>query len=112
MSKKLIGIILSAFVLIGMFFTLTVFYPYQEQASTGFPIPKSAVLIKNTDSVAVYDWPKASEENGIPYFYKLAILSKGWTLAEQEGASQYYEKDGSRVDLITQTDLLTLRLEE
>lgn len=112
MSKKIFGVVLSFLVLIGTIFLFIVFFSYGEQDSTGFPIPKSAELAKSNESTAAYDWPKASEENGIPYFYKLAIQSKGWTLVGQEGASSYYEKDGRRIDLITQTDLLTIRLEK
>ncbi len=56
----------------------------------------------------IYEWSKASEENGIPQGYKLVIKSQGWKEKEREGASTYYEKEDKKIDLISQTDELTL----
>ncbi|AEN88386.1 hypothetical protein BMWSH_1503 [Priestia megaterium WSH-002] len=36
------------------------------------------------------------------------IKSKGWKERDREGASTYYEKGNQRIDLISQTDELTL----
>ena len=73
-----------------------------------FPVPKNAKLVKGKERVNIYDWSKASEENGIPSGYKLVIKSKGWKERNREGASTYYEKGNKIIDLISQTDKLTL----
>ncbi|WP_369361765.1 hypothetical protein [Priestia megaterium] len=36
------------------------------------------------------------------------IKSQGWKEKEREGASTYYEKEDKKIDLISQTDELTL----
>ena len=40
--------------------------------------------------------------------YEIIIKSKGWNNLGREGASTYYEKEGYRIDLISQTDPFTL----
>ncbi|WP_281251490.1 hypothetical protein [Paenisporosarcina indica] len=35
----------------------------------------------------------ASEENGIPLGYELALQANGWNKGEREGASVYYTKE-------------------
>ncbi|WP_341962515.1 hypothetical protein NM897_04750 [Planococcus maritimus] len=112
MFRKISGIIALIVLLVGFFFIYSVYFSYEEQDEiSGFPVPKNAVLTKAEESVAIYEWKKASEEDGIPFFYELAIKSEGWSLVEQEGASSYYEKGQNRIDLISQTELLTIRVE-
>ncbi len=100
----------SAILLIGaaIFYFVTFFAYIPSDKFFGFPVPKNAKLVKGKERTAIYDWSKASEENGIPSGYKLVIKSKGWKEREREGASTYYEKGNQRIDLISQTDELTL----
>ncbi|MFS8604563.1 hypothetical protein LRO89_18310 [Priestia megaterium] len=100
----------SAILLIGaaIFYFITFFAYIPSDKFFGFPVPKNAKLVKGKERVNIYDWSKASEENGIPSGYKLVIKSKGWKERDREGASTYYEKGNQRIDLISQTDELTL----
>ncbi len=100
----------SAILLIGagIFYFVTFFAYIPSDKFFGFPVPKNAKLVKGKERTAIYDWSKASEENGIPSGYKLVIKSKGWKERDREGASTYYEKGNKIIDLIVQTDELTL----
>ncbi|MBY0064372.1 hypothetical protein [Priestia aryabhattai] len=100
----------SAILLIGaaIFYFITFFSYIPSDKFFGFPVPKNAKLVKGKERVNIYDWSKASEENGIPSGYKLVIKSKGWKERDREGASTYYEKGNQKIDLISQTDELTL----
>ncbi|WP_339998247.1 hypothetical protein [Priestia aryabhattai] len=100
----------SAILLIGaaIFYFITFFAYIPSDKFFGFPVPKNAKLVKGKERVNIYDWSKASEENGIPSGYKLVIKSKGWKERDREGASTYYEKGNQKIDLISQTDELTL----
>lgn len=100
----------SAILLIGaaIFYFVTFFSYIPSDKFFGFPVPKNAKLVKGKERVNIYDWSKASEENGIPLGYKLVIKSKGWKERDREGASTYYEKGNQRIDLISQTDELIL----
>ncbi|MED3881756.1 hypothetical protein [Priestia megaterium] len=100
----------SAILLIGaaIFYFVTFFAYIPSDKFFGFPVPKNAKLVKGKERVNIYNWSKASEENGIPSGYKLVIKSKGWKEREREGASAYYEKGNKKIDLIAQTNELTL----
>lgn len=99
-----------AILLIGaaIFYFVTFFAYIPSNKFFSFPVPKNAKLVKGKERVNIYDWSKASEENGIPPGYKLVIKSKGWKERNREGASTYYEKGNKIIDLISQTDKLTL----
>lgn len=99
-----------AILLIGstIFYFVTFFAYIPSNKFFSFPVPKNAKLVKGKERVNIYDWSKASEENGIPSGYKLVIKSKGWKERNREGASTYYEKGNKIIDLISQTDKLTL----
>lgn len=108
--KKNVTITVTGIVLVGaiLFYFITFFAYTPSDKFSGFPVPKSAKLVKEKESVNIYDWPKASEENGIPSGYKLVIKSKGWKETNREGASTYYTKGKEKIDLISQTNELTL----
>ncbi|MED3939119.1 hypothetical protein [Priestia megaterium] len=99
-----------AILLIGaaIFYFVTFFAYIPSSKFFNFPVPKNAKLVKGKERVNIYDWSKASEENGLPSGYKLVIKSKGWKERNREGASTYYEKGNKIIDLISQTDKLTL----
>ncbi|MED4213193.1 hypothetical protein P4662_28570 [Priestia megaterium] len=108
--KKNVTITVTGIVLVGaiLFYFITFFAYTPSDKFSGFPVPKSAKLVKEKESVNIYDWSKASEENGIPSGYKLVIKSKGWKEINREGASTYYTKGKEKIDLISQTNELTL----
>lgn len=110
MLKKIVTVTIAGILLIGaVIFYFVTFFAYIPFAKfSGFPVPKNAKLVKEKERVDIYDWSKASEENGIPSGYKLVIKSKGWKERSQEGASTYYEKGNKIIDLISQTNELTL----
>jgi len=107
--KKAVTTVL-AILLIGaaIFYFVTFFAYIPSNKFFSFPVPENAKLVKGKERVNIYDWSKASEENGIPSGYKLVIKSKGWKERNREGASTYYEKGNKIIDLISQTDKLTL----
>ncbi|MEM4997194.1 hypothetical protein WKH56_31885 [Priestia sp. SB1] len=108
--KKNTIITLTGIVLTGaVIFYFVTFHGYvSSDKFSGFPVPENAQLVKENERVDMYDWSKASEENGIPSGYKLVIKSKGWQEKDREGASTYYEKGPKKIDLISQTNELTL----
>lgn len=62
----------------------------------GFPIPVSAKLVKDKQSVEMYKWWEASEVNGLPYVYRKEIQWCGWKQIDREGAMTIYEKMGKK----------------
>ena len=107
--KNKLSIAIIFIILIGGILFFTTYFAYEENDKFfNFPIPKNAELLSDKEDVAIYNWSKATEENGIPFIYEIIIKSKGWNNVGREGASTYYEKDGHRIDLISQTDQLTL----
>ncbi|WML27330.1 hypothetical protein [Neobacillus sp. OS1-33] len=78
----------------------------------GFPVPKSAELLKEKDEFEAYKWSPASEENGIPLRYRIVINLNGWKKKEQEGSLTVYEKNNQEVDVISQTDYLSIGLSQ
>ncbi len=67
----------------------------------GFPIPVSAKLVKDKQSVEMYKWWEASEVNGLPYVYRKEIQWCGWKQIDREGAMTIYEKNGKKVSVIS-----------
>ncbi|MCM3745385.1 hypothetical protein M3193_14760 [Sporosarcina luteola] len=108
MKNKISIVVISTIVIGGILFFATYLAYEENNKFFNFPIPKNAELLNDKDDVAVYNWSKASEEDGIPLMYEIIIKSKGWSKAGREGASTFYEKEGHRIDLISQTDQLTL----
>lgn len=107
--KKAVTTVLAILLMGAAIFYFVTFFAYiPSNKFFSFPVPKNAKLVKGKERVNIYDWSKASEENGIPSGYKLVIKSKGWKERNWEGASTYYEKGNKIIDLISQTDKLTL----
>lgn len=106
--KKFI-IFLALIVLIGSiyyFINLSLYEP--AKTFFNFPVPKSAKMIKETKHSRIYKWSKASEENGIPFGYKLVLQKNGWESGEKEGALTHYQKDNLRIDLISTTNQISI----
>ena len=102
--KNKLSIAIIFIILIGGILFFTTYFAYEEHNKFfNFPIPQNADLLSDKEDVVIYNWSKATEENGIPFVYKIIIKSKGWSNVGREGASTYYEKDGHRIDLISQT---------
>jgi hypothetical protein len=107
--KKAVTTVLAILLMGAAIFYFVTFFAYiPSNKFFSFPVPKNAKLVKGKERVNIYDWSKASEENGIPSGYKLVIKSKGWKERNREGASTYYEKGNKIIDLISQTNELTL----
>ncbi|MCG7346372.1 hypothetical protein MHZ92_19900 [Sporosarcina sp. ACRSL] len=107
--KSKISLAILTTILIGGILFFTTYFAYEESDEFyNFPIPKNAQLLSGNENVAIYNWSKATEENGIPFVYEIIIKSKGWRNVGREGASTYYEKEGHIIDLISQTDELTI----
>jgi hypothetical protein len=79
-----------------------------------FPVPVSAKLNESSNDKAFeeYSWSLASEENGLPAAYLLAIRLWGWKKIDQMGAMTTYEKKGKKLDVISQTDYLFIAKNE
>ena len=65
-------------------------------------------MTANKSKLEAYNWGPASEENGLPLRYRAIIKLWGWEKKEQEGSLTVYEKDGNEVDVISQTNYLSL----
>ncbi|MGK7377588.1 hypothetical protein ACSFXN_07075 [Planococcus sp. 1R117A] len=107
--KKTIPLIALLLLTSGIFY-YTTFFSYQpSEELSSFPIPKKAELIEVNRHASVYSWASASEENGIPYGYQVVLKFNGWEEQAREGASVIYSKEDTQIDVISQTELLTVR---
>lgn len=108
MKKKVI-ISLLILILLGGVFYFNTYYAYEQSTENlGFPIPKKAELIEKNSNTEIYEWSKASEENGIPASYEFIIKNYGWEKVDSEGALVVYEKDDLKIELISSTKQLTI----
>ncbi|CAH0169013.1 MULTISPECIES: hypothetical protein [Bacillaceae] len=73
-----------------------------------FPVPRKAELVQINEQGNRYEWSRASEENGIPYGYDLALKANGWKKGKSEGASVFYTKGNNTIDLLTTTNQLEI----
>ncbi|MCY8939729.1 hypothetical protein [Peribacillus frigoritolerans] len=73
-----------------------------------FPIPKNAKLVQLNEQGNRYEWSRASEEDGIPNGYAMALKANGWKKGKSEGASVLYMKGNNKIDLITTTKQLEI----
>ncbi|UTR10901.1 hypothetical protein MM300_00750 [Evansella sp. LMS18] len=82
----------------------------ESSVVAGFPVPVMAELTKEdeTGMFEVYDWWRASEENGLPLSYLAMIRLWGWKEADVMGTMTTYEKDGRKVDVVSQTRYLSI----
>lgn len=107
---KIFGWVLAVLVFIGVgLYSTTVFAYHSSKELFNFPVPKHAELIEENTNCKTYEWSHASEENGIPVAYELVLKVNGWEKGESEGSSVYYIKGNHQIDVISNTDLLTLR---
>ncbi|KYC94284.1 hypothetical protein B5V88_13220 [Heyndrickxia sporothermodurans] len=91
--------------------SITIFSYEESKKFKGFPVPKHAKLTKSRADFEAYDWSPASEEEGLPLRYLLIIKLKGWKKTFEEGSLTIYEKDGYKIDVISQTDYLSLGID-
>ncbi|MFJ5713257.1 hypothetical protein [Neobacillus sp. NPDC093127] len=110
--KKKVGWIIAIMVLligvgIGYYFTALSLYEPSEDLY-GFPIPKKAELVQESNKSKSYDWSRASEVNGIPFDYEIALKANGWKKGEREGASVLYTKGNHTIDLLSSTKWLDI----
>jgi len=84
--------------------------PSQELET--FPVPVSATLVKSNHAykLETYKWNLASEENGLPLYYRTILHIKGWEKVYQEGAMSVYQKDKIVVEVITGTDIMFIHV--
>ena len=73
-----------------------------------FPVPKNAELVQLNEQGNRYEWSRASEEDGIPYGYAMALKANGWKKGNTEDASVLYMKGNNKIDLITTTKQLEI----
>ncbi|MFJ3388164.1 hypothetical protein [Lysinibacillus sp. NPDC086135] len=110
--KKKVGWTIAIMVLligvgIGYYFTALSLYEPSEDLY-GFPIPKNAELVQESNKSKSYDWSRASEENGIPFDYEIALKANGWKKGEREGTSVSYTKGNHTIDLLSSTKWLDI----
>lgn len=109
-KKKVIWIVsvISSCVFI---FTLWAVSSYEESEKfNGFPIPKYAEVTKSRDGFESYSGKAFSEtkKDGLPFIYRLHIKAGGWEKSFQEGALITYEKDNQKIDVIAETNYLSI----
>lgn len=105
-KDKLLGIVACVG---GIAVLFAIYFSFEESKTfKGFPVPKYAELTSSSENLEEYDWGPASEENGLPLRYQAIIRLWGWEVKEVMGTLTVYHKDGQEVDLISQTDYLSL----
>lgn len=94
------------------FITVSLYEPSEDLFD--FPIPKKAELVKENEHAVIYDWSSASEENGIPFGYKLVIKANGWERVESSDidASPHYSKGNHQINVLSLRKQLTLIIEK
>ncbi len=111
MKKMISGaLIIAALLIIGgaiIYYFISFSYTTPEDLYE-FPVPRNAELVQINDQGNRYEWSKASEENGIPYGYELALKANGWKKGKSEGASVFYTKGNNTIDLLTTTKQLEI----
>lgn len=77
-----------------------------------FPVPKFSKVLENRRDLVSYSLPGASEskENGLPFIYRLHIKSGGWEEDFQEGSLTVYSKDGKKINVIAETDYVSISI--
>lgn len=108
--KKTWGWLLGIVLFSGIFFYLTTFFSYEASSAdlSGFPVPKNAKLTEENEMAKLYEWNRASEENGIPFGYEVVLKVKGWEKGSRQGASVRYTKGQEQIDVISATNRLIL----
>lgn len=107
---KIVGWVLAVALFIGISLYSTTVLAYNPSKELfNFPVPKHAELVEETTHGKTYEWSHVSEEDGLPVAYELVLKVNGWEKGESEGSSVYYIKDNHQIDVISHTDLLTLR---
>ena len=107
-KKKNLIKVLSLFSVIAIsvigYYSLVSYYSNNFVESTiigDFPVPSNAELTKEDPIIKFeqYTWGPASEEKGLPFYYKTIIKQWGWEEKSREGAMTYYEKQGKVVSV-------------
>ncbi|WP_096271412.1 hypothetical protein [Paucisalibacillus globulus] len=80
----------------------------QDEDLFDFPIPKHAEIFNQGEFGHSYTWPKASEENGIPFGYEVVLWGNGWKKGERLGASVMYTKGSDTIQLISTHEQLDI----
>ncbi|MFS0782172.1 hypothetical protein [Bacillus sp. 1P06AnD] len=115
MSKKVLiksSALLFVFLSFGILYNGYSLASYQTATEFyGFPVPKDARLVRETDLSKGFEWKKASFDSGIPISYKKAINHYGWKKVFQEGGITVYTKDKKRISLLTDTDYLEILMD-
>ncbi|WP_230157659.1 hypothetical protein [Peribacillus sp. Bi96] len=86
-------------------------FSYEESEKfNGFPIPKNAEVINSRKGFSSYSGLAVSEtkKDGLPLIYRLHIKASGWKKTFQEGALTTYEKDNHKIDVIAETNYLSI----
>lgn len=104
------GWVLGIVLFSGLFFYFTTFFSYEASSAalSGFPVPKSAILTEENEVAKLYEWNRASEENGIPLGYEVVLKANGWEKGSRQGASVRYTKGQEQIDVISATNRLIL----
>ena len=120
-KKKNLMKVLSLFGVIAIsvigYYSLVGYYSKNFVESTiigDFPVPSDAQLTKEDPIIKFeqYTWGPASEENGLPFYYKIIIKQWGWEEKSREGAVTFYEKQGKVVSVISQRKYLFISAED
>jgi len=111
MKKKIsCALTLAAFLIGGaiIYYSISISLYTATEDLNEFPVPKNAELVQLNEQGNRYEWSRASEEDGIPYGYAMALKANGWKKGKTEGASVLYIKGNNKIDLITTTKQLEI----
>lgn len=111
-KKRVIWLASILFFLFVIIFTWTVFSFEESKKFNHFPIPKFAEVTNNREDFESYSakWIGTSEtkKDGLPFIYRLQIKTRGWEKTFQEGSLTTYEKDNHKIDVIAETNYLSI----
>ena len=108
---KIIGVLLATLLVVGGIFYSTTIFAYQPSEELfNFPIPKNAVLIKESEDVKIYNWSNTAKKDDLPFGYEIVLKTNGWQKGDREDDSVYYTKRNHQIDVISQSKQLTLRI--
>ncbi|MFT8362722.1 MAG: hypothetical protein ABF608_06030 [Sporolactobacillus sp.] len=101
----MIGILIIAFIL----YTFVLGFR-ASTVNSGLPIPRSATVTKVDEKhdAEFYHWSSASEENGLPGPYMVALKMWGWHKEGQSGALNLYEKGSQVVEILSFTHRIVI----
>lgn len=110
--RKAVCLIMAVMLAGGLYFYYHTYFSYEALKELHhFPVPKHADLVDKGDGIYGFNWPKAREEDGIPFGYQFMLERQGWKEILQEGALTEYEKGDFHISVICTNKYLKILID-